>query len=391
MPVHDFDRITDRRGGDSVKWNSYPPEVLPMWVADADFLAPEPVTRALAARVEHGVFGYSNGLEPAFRRAVSHWMGSRFGWSVDPDRVAFSPTVVISLVLCVQTFTQPGDAVLFFTPSYPPFFSVPQNNGRQVLCSSLTTSGGNHVIDFDDFAEKAARPSTKLLLLCNPHNPTGRAFTREELTRIGEICLEHGVLVVADEIHCDYVHPGREHLPFASLSDAFALNCLTAVNPSKTFNIADLHCSALISANPELLTAFTGATQRMALHSNALGMRALIAAYTQSAYYADGVNAYTLGNIRLAVERINSRTPGIRAYEPEATFLLWLDCRGLGLSQAELEDFFVKDAKLALNTGTAFGPEGEGFMRMNLACPRSTVEEALDRLERAARRRTGQA
>lgn len=389
MPGHDFDRIIDRRGGDSVKWNVYPAEVLPMWVADADFLAPEAVTRALAERVSHGVFGYSSGLEPAFRQAVSHWMQSRFSWSVDPEWVAFSPTVVISLVLCVQTFTEPGDAVLFFTPSYPPFFSVPQNNGRQALCSSLIRTDDGYAIDFDDFAEKAARPSTKLLLLCNPHNPTGRAFTREELTRIGDICLEHGVLVVADEIHCDYVHPGKAHLPFASLSRAFAMNCLTAVNPSKTFNIADLHCSALISANPELLAAFTKATERMALHSNALGMRALITAYTECACYADGVNAYTLDNIRLAVPRINSAVPGVSAYVPESTFLLWLDCRGLGLPQTGIEDFFVKEAKLALNPGTAFGPEGEGFMRMNLACPRSTVEEALDRLERAARKRAG--
>lgn len=389
MSRHDFDRIINRRGGDSVKWNVYPEDVLPMWVADADFLAPEPIVRALAERVAHGVFGYSSGLEDAFKNAAAHWMRSRFGWEAAPEQVAFSPSVVISLVLCVQCFTEPGEEVLFFTPSYPPFFNVPQNNGRKTIHSPLVNREGRYEIDFADFEEKASRPSARLLFLCNPHNPTGRVFTREELTRIGDICIKHGVLIIADEIHCDYVHPGGAHLPFPSLSREFAMRSLVLINPSKTFNIADLHCSAVISENAELLEAFKAAAQRMALHSSALGMRALIAAYTQCAWYADEIAAYTLQNIVTAVERINSRVPGISARVPESTFLLWLDCREMGLTQEDLEGFFLHDAKLALNSGVAFGAEGEGFMRLNLACPRSTVAEALDRLERAARQRAG--
>lgn len=391
MPIHDFDRIITRRGGDSVKWNTYAEDVLPMWVADADFTAPEPLTAALEERVRHGVFGYSSGLDTPFKEAVAHWMRSRFAWYVEPDWVAFSPSVVVSLSLCIQTFTEPGDKVVFLTPSYPPFFNVPRGLGREALTSTLVEKNGRYDIDYDDLEHKMADPRARLLILCNPHNPTGRVFTRGELAALGELCIAHNLLVLSDEIHCDYVFPGKTHIPFPGISGELAARTLVMVNPSKTFNIADLHCSAVISANPGLLARFTNAAHGMALHSSALGMIALITAYTKCAWYADQAAAYIRENIEVAVNRINSLTSGIRAYAPEATFLLWLDCRELcrerGLDQVGLERFFLERAKIALNSGTAFGTEGTGFMRMNLACPRSTVEEGLSRLEMALRER----
>lgn len=385
MPVHDFDRIIDRRGGDSAKWNAYPDDVLPMWVADADFTAPAPLVAALEARARHGVFGYSDWRDASYKTAVAHWMRSRFGWQASPDWVAFSPSVVVSLALSLITYTEPGDACLFLTPSYPPFFNIPKAHGREALASPLLLENGRYVPDFDDLEAKMARPRTRLFILCNPHNPTGRVFSREELARLGELCLKHNLLIISDEIHCDYVFPGNEHLPLPSLSEELAQRTLVTVNPSKTFNVADLHASAVICANPHLLARFAGAVERMALHSSAMGMIALKTAYLDCAWYADQAAVYIKANIDLAVPFINENVPGIRSYAPEATFLLWLDCREMGLTQKELERFFLKKAKLALNSGTDFGPEGEGFMRLNLACPRSRLTEALERLEKAAR------
>ena len=384
MPVHDFDRIINRRGGDCIKWNLHPEDILPMWVADSDFAAPEPLVRALQNRMEHGIFGYSDSQTAGFRQAVCHWMRSRFGWNTREEWVAFSPSVVFSLALCVTTFTAPGENVLFLTPAYPPFFQVCENNGRKVLTSSLIQNSGRYEIDFDDMEHKLARQRTRMFFLCNPHNPTGRVFSREELLRIGELCEKHNVLVVADEIHGDYVFPGKEHIPFASLSEEFGRRTLTAINPSKTFNVADLHASAVISANKSLLGRFSRAVSNLGLHSNAIGILALRVAYTECHWYADQVAAYVKGNIDHAVKHINSRLPGINADTPEATYLLWLDCRQMGLPQKELMDFFLNRAKIAFNSGTDYGPEGEGFVRMNLACPRATVDDALNRLEKAA-------
>lgn len=383
MLVHDFDEIIDRRGSDSVKWNVHPQDVLPLWVADSDFRAPEPLVKALEARTAHGLFGYSDWRDESWKNAVVHWMQSRFAWEVAPDSIAFSPSVVASLALCVTTFTVPGENVLFLTPSYPPFFSIPAAHGRKTITSSLTWKNGRYRLDFADIENKMADSKTRLFILCNPHNPTGKVFSREELHTLGELCLRHNLLIFSDEIHGDYVFPGRKHIPFPSLSAAIAMRTLVAVNPSKTFNIADLHCSAVLCANPNLLERFERALSGLGLHSSALGLLALKTAYQECAWYADQAAAYIKGNIDQAVAFINERVPGVHAAAPEATFLLWLDCRDLGLSQKELERFFLRQALLALNSGSDFGPEGEGYMRMNLACPRATLNEALLRLERA--------
>lgn len=385
MPIHDFDRILDRRGGDSIKWNLYPEKVLPMWVADSDFTAPEPVIAALQKRVSEGVYGYSDPLDSEFKQAVTHWMRSRFSFDAKDEWVTFSPGVVISLMLCVLAYTKPGDNVVFLTPTYGPFFNVPKAHGRTPLGSPLLLEGpGQYAIDFADLEAKLAQKNSTLMFLCNPHNPTGKVLSHADLMQIGELCLKHGVPVISDEVHCDYVHPGKKHLPFAGLSDDMAQNCLVALNPSKTFNVADLQCSAVISANAGLLSQFKDMVQRHFLGSNSLGKIALKTAYRECAWYADQVAAYTKANLDMAAAFINERVAKISAYSPESTYLLWLDCREMRLEQKELEAFFLEKALIGLNSGTIFGQEGAGFMRMNLACPRSTVQEALLRLEKAA-------
>ncbi|MDL2268164.1 pyridoxal phosphate-dependent aminotransferase [Desulfovibrio sp. OttesenSCG-928-G15] len=386
MPIHDFDRILDRRGGDSIKWNLYPENVLPMWVAESDFTAPEPIVTALQKRVAEGVYGYSDPLDKEFQQAVTHWMRSRFSFEAKDEWVCFSPGVVITLMLCVLAYTKEGDNVVFLTPTYGPFYNLPKAHGRTPLGSPLLREGpGQYTIDFADLEAKLAKKNSTLMFLCNPHNPTGKVFCHADLMRIGELCLKHGVLVVSDEVHSDYVHPGKQHVPFSGLSDAIAQNSLMAMNPSKTFNIADLQCSAVISANSDLLAQFKAMVQRHFLSSNTLGKIALKTAYRECAWYADQVAAYVKGNIDMAVAFINERVGKISAYAPESTYLLWLDCREMGLAQKDLEDFFMQKARIALNSGTNFGEEGTGFMRMNLACPRATVQEAMNRLEKASR------
>ncbi|MDL2216812.1 pyridoxal phosphate-dependent aminotransferase [Desulfovibrio sp. OttesenSCG-928-M14] len=383
MPRHDFDEIIDRRGTDSAKWQAVPEGVLPMWVADTDFSAPKPLLLALEKRLKHGIFGYAALQDKDFRLAVAHWMRSRFDWRVEADWVAFSPSVVISLILGIKAFSNPGDSVLFFSPSYPPFFRIPEQHKRKVLTSSLLPAKQGYLIDFDDLEEKMARPETRLFMLCNPHNPTGKVFARDELLRIGKLCLKHGLFVLSDEIHCDFVFPGKKHLPLPLLSEELATNCLVTINPSKTFNIADLHSSAVICPKPEHLKRFVLERDALALHDSSLGRLALTVAYDECAWYADQIAAYVMANAAYAVSFINAHVPGIKAFMPESTFLLWLDCRELGLEQEALQDFFLHKARVLPGNGTDFGPEGQGFMRLNLGCPRSLLSEALARIQRA--------
>ena len=381
---HDFDEIIERRGTGSAKWNRYPPEVLPMWVADSDFKAPAPVLEVLQEQVERGIFGYTDGFDRALEKAAAHWMTTRFAWDVAPEEVAFSPGVSATLAVGISAFTAPGESVLMFTPTYPPFYNLTRLNGRKVLGSPLLPGpGGAYAIDWPDLEAKIARPDARLMLLCNPQNPTGRVFAREELERLGELCLRHSITMLSDEIHCDFIAPGRAHIPFASISPEISAITLTGVSPSKTFNIAGLKTAAVISANADLLSRFKETSRRRSLENNTAGLLAFHAAYTRCAAYADQIAAYVRANQELAVEFINGQVPGIEAYLPEGTYLLWLNCAGLDLEQPDLERFFLEKARLGLNSGTDFGPEGLGYMRLNLACPRTTVLEAMQRLKKA--------
>lgn len=283
MSDHDFDQILNRRGEDSVKWNLYPADVLPMWIADSDFRAPVEVVNALLKRVEHGIFGYTDSENQDFARACAHWLYSRFGWEASPDWVEFTPGVCAGLALCVKAFTSPGDQVVMLTPTYPPFYSIPHENGRYpVACPLIKRDGptghgdGDYRIDFADLESKLAHPRARLMFLCNPQNPTGRVFRRDELLRIGELCLKHGVLLISDEIHCDYVFEPHRHIPFPSLSPELAQISVTAINPSKTFNIADLHTAALISPNPALRNRLRAEITGAGLNRHSFGVIAAV-------------------------------------------------------------------------------------------------------------------
>lgn len=383
MPHHNFDEIVDRFGTGSYKWDKYPADVIPLWVADTDFRAPQPVVEALAKRVSHGVFGYSS-ENGRFERVTGEWTKRRYGWDIDPGWVYFVPSVVAGLGLGIRALTEPGDAVVIQPPVYPPFFSTVRANGRIPLENPLVWRDGTWHIDFDGLEAGLADPRSTLLLLCNPHNPTGRCFTREELLRMGELCLRHGVRVLSDEIHADFVYTGK-HIPFPTLSAELAAVSAVCLSPSKTFNIADLRMSAMIAPGEETAKMVRKERRAAAFGHCSLGDAAYETAYGECDYYADQVRDYLGGNLDRAVAYFHANIPEIAAYKPEATFLLWLDCRKLGLPQPELVSFFVEKAKVALNSGTDFGPEGEGFMRMNVGCPAARLTEALERIAHAVR------
>ena len=386
MPQFNFDQIFPRRGFDGYKWNLYPQDILPMWVADSDFKSPQQVIDALANRVEHGIFGYTLPNDLAFGEAAARWVKVRFGWEANPAWVEYSPGVCAALSLCVNAFSNPGDDVVMLTPVYPPFFTTVSNNGRNPISSSLLLQKGSYEIDFEDLEKKLARPRARMLFLCNPHNPTGRVFTQAELLAIGELCLKHKIIVISDEIHCDYVYAGHKHIPFPSLSKELAEISLVAISPSKTFNIADMHTAAVLSASPSLLARYRAASSNANLGRHSLGIIAFTTAYNQCDAYADAVLRYVHANLEFAVSYIKEHIPEINSYMPQSTYLLWLNCSGLGFaSQDDLLNFFLKEAKVALNSGTDYGVEGKQFMRINLACPRKLVEEGLSRIAKAVR------
>ncbi|MDR1659167.1 MAG: pyridoxal phosphate-dependent aminotransferase [Desulfovibrio sp.] len=384
MGRHNFDEIIERRGTDSIKWQYLKPGVLPMWVADSDFKCPAELLEILEKRLAHGIFGYAR-PEVMLEEAVAHWMQSRFGWRIGNGWVAQSPGVCTAFSLAVESLTSPGDSVAAFTPSYPPLINLPVQQGRAALHCPLMRQPDGYAVDFADLEAKLARERCSLLVLCNPHNPTGKVFCGEELLRIGELCLRHNVLIFSDEIHCDYVHRGRHH-PIASLSPEIASITLTAVNPGKTFNIAGLYAAAVICSNSDILARFRQIHARYALHTNVMGVFALHAAYKQCARYADEVAAYTRENLAYAVDFISRNIPAMKTVMPEGTYLLWVDCSGLGLDQAGMVGFFLEEAKVAPSPGWDFGPGGQTFVRLNLACPRSLAQTGLERIAAAAER-----
>jgi len=378
--VYDFDRVIDRRNSDSVKWHYYG-DALPLWVADMDFVSPEPVVRALRERVEHGVYGY--GAEPReLRDVVVERLARLYNWRVEPDAILFVPGVVTGFNQACHAVTSPGDGVLIQTPAYPPFFSVPKNVRLTLDEMELTRQAdGSYTIDFDAF-EAAITDRTRIFILCNPHNPVGRVFQREELERMAEICLRHNVVICLDEIHGDLIFNRHHHLPVASLTPEIEAHTITLIAPSKTFNIAGLSCSVAIVPNRELRDKFKAAHAGLVSHVNVLGFVAALAAYRDGQEWLDQVLAYLEANRDWLYQAVNEQLPGVRMGKPEGTYLAWLDCRDAGIPGNPFE-FFLKEAKIALNDGVAFGKGGHGFVRLNFGCPRSTLVEALDRMKTA--------
>ncbi len=386
---NNFDEIIDRRQSGALKYCALQerygdPNLIPLWVADMDFATPPFIIDAMRRRLEHPIFGYTQ--EPkAWRNAIVAWADSHYHWAIQPDWIKFIPGIVKGIGMAVNVFTALGDKIIIQPPVYHPFRLVPQLNGRQVVCNPLLLADGRYSINFEQLEHLAADPACKMLILCNPHNPGGRVWLRSELAQVAAICHRHNVLVVSDEIHCDMVLWGGTHIPFASVSPEAANNSITFQAPSKTFNIAGLASSLAIVPGEKVRKQFLDW-----LDANELGEADIFAHIAAAAAYSPEGEAwrqemlrYVEGNI-LAVEQFCAeQLPQIKPQRPGASFLVWLDCRDLGLSHKDLVALFVDKAHLALNDGAMFGTEGSGFMRLNVGCPRALLMQALSQLKSA--------
>lgn len=379
-----FDRIIDRRNTDSDKWRRYG-DAIPLWVADMDFAAPEPVISALRARVDHSVFGYA--VEPrVLREVLRGWLQRRFAWTVDAEAFVFMPGVVSAFNVACRAFCSPGAGVLVQAPVYPPMRAAPANFDMTRDEMELTPdSTGRYTVDYDRMAD-AITDRTTLFMLCNPHNPTGRAFAREELMRMGEISLRRGLTICSDEIHGDLIYQPHRHLPIANLDPELARRTITIMAPSKTFNIPGLGFAFAIIEDRDLRKQFNAAGRDIVPHINALGYTGALAAYTNGEPWLEACIAYLQQNRDYLMGFVAERLPGVRMALPEATYLAWLDFRAAHLGE-DPHKFFLKRAGVALNEAARFGPGSEGFARLNFGCPRSTLSEALERMERALKDR----
>jgi cystathionine beta-lyase len=377
----DFDQIIDRRNCESIKWQLYGEDVLPMWVADMDFRSPEPVIEALHKRVEHGVFGYGCAPEGLFEAIVGH-LEKRLHWTVPESDLSLISGVVTGFTHAIYCLTEPGDSILIQTPVYGPILSAPGLAGRQCLHNELILQeDGRYNIDFDDFEAKIAS-GVKLFILCNPHNPVGKVFSVEELSRIAEICLKHGTYICSDDIHMDFVYPGSTHTPIASLSPEISEKTVTYFAPSKTFNVAGFSTSVYIAQNPDMRQHLNDSMHYLLGHPNILGLHAARAAYKFGGSWLDELLVYLRENRDLLYDYVSKNLRGVQMWLPEGTFLGWLDCRKLDLDVSP-HTFFLENAKVALNEGGQFGDSGRGFVRINFGCPRALLLEGLGRMRSA--------
>lgn len=377
---YDFDKQVSRRGTDSYKWDSAKSEdVLPMWVADMDFHTAPAIVDALRRRVEHGIFGYTR-VPNSYYLAVTNWFARRHNWTIDRKWIIYTSGVVPAVSAIIKALTKPGDKVLVQTPVYNCFFSSIRNNGCEITTSPLVHIDNTFIIDYNDLERKVADPKVKVMLLCNPHNPAGRVWKSEELIRIGEICIRHGVTVVSDEIHCELVFPGHHYTPFASISDEFLQNSVTCISPSKAFNIAGLQIANIVCADAGRRAQIDRAiNDNEVCDVNPFGVIATQAAYNEGEEWLNRLIEYLHTNYLYMQEFCREHLPDFPITVLEGTYLVWMNCRKLGMASEELEQQLIDKAGLWLNAGTMYGAEGEGFMRWNIACPRATLTEGLNR------------
>lgn len=389
---YDFDRVIDRTRTNSMKWNKHflkyrfeSEEVLPLWVADMDFQCPQPVIEVLKKRAAEEIYGYSWHKIPAYLNAVTNWMKRRHNWEVNKDWIVFSPGIVPAIYMLIQTFVNIGEKVIIQPPVYDPFFTAIENNGRQVLLNQLLYENKKYSIDFEDFEEKAKDPLTKMFILCSPHNPIGRVWTEKELRRIGDICIDNEILIVSDEIHHDLILSGYKHTLFSTISKEFEHNTFVCTSPGKTFNIAGLQISNIIISDKRKREAFTNTIMNIngIMIPNVFGIVALITGYDEGEEWLDQVLKYIEANFKFLKEFVSENLPDVDFIDPEGTYLAWLDFSKLGMNDEELREFMLKKAKVALDDGKIFGPGGEGFQRMNIACPRSLLKECMIRIVNA--------
>lgn len=376
---YDFDKTIDRRATNSYKWDSAPEGALPMWVADMDFRTAPAIIDALQKRVVHGIFGYTR-VPDAYYDAVTSWFSRRYGWDIDREWIIYTSGVVPAVSAVIKALTVPGDKVIVQTPVYNCFFSSIRNNGCEIVSNPLRRTADTYEMDFDALERCAADPRAKVMLLCNPHNPAGRVWTPDELTRLGNICLRNGVTVVADEIHCELVYQGFKYTPFASLSDAFLHRSVTCVSPSKAFNIAGLQIANIVAFDNDLRSRIDKAINiNEVCDVNPFGVAATIAAYNEGEEWLNQLVDYLHGNYEAMAEFCRRELPEFPITRLEGTYLVWMDCSSLGMPSDALEHALLDDARLWLNAGTMYGAEGEGYMRWNIACPRSVMLDGLNR------------
>lgn len=381
----DFDRLTDRRGTDCLKYDfaverGYPGEVLPFWVADMDFPTAAPIVKALEERARHGIFGYTN-IKEDYKALLARWFQKRHGWQIEGEWLSITPGVVFGICTAIRAFTEPGEGVLICPPVYYPFAASIRANDRKLVESPLVEKEGHYEIDFEDFERKIVANEVKLFVLCSPHNPVGRVWSREELEQVAAICQKHRVLVVADEIHQDFVRPGHRHTVFASLGAEVADFTITCTSPSKTFNLAGLQISHIFISNESLRRRFRHELEAVGYgEPNAMAEVAAKAAYSEGEPWLKELLAYLEENISRTRSFLSEHLPEVKLVEPEGTYLLWLDCRGTGLSPEAQDEALVQRGRIWLDEGRIFGAGGEGFQRINIACPWSILEEGLKRL-----------
>lgn len=385
---YNFDEIIDRRNTNCIKYDfnekrGKPLDVLPLWVADMDLPVPNGIRDSLLKTVQHSIFGYSESGD-GYYDALKNWFSNNFNFNFEQEWVIQTPGVVFALSMALRAFTEEGDSVLIQPPVYYPFSELIKSNERKLITNPLVYSEGKYTIDFKDFEEKIVTNKVKLFLLCSPHNPVGRVWTKEELLKLGEICMKHNVLVVSDEIHCDFVNQGYKHHIFSNLAIEFLNRSVICTAPSKTFNIAGLQVSNIFIANPDLRDAFKREIEKTGYSQlNSFGLVACEAAYKSGQDWLNQLKAYLAENLNILRSFLKERLPQVKLVEPEGTYLIWLDLRELQLSQEKLDDLIINKGKLWLDSGTMFGLEGTGFQRINIACPKKVLLSALSRLEKA--------
>lgn len=388
-----FDEIVDRQSTSSMKWDFSFLEsrfgkgnLLPLWVADMDFKSPTVIRNAIAKRLEHQIYGYSL-IAPEYLPAVINWYKRRHQWEIKPEWVLTTPGIVPAIHYIVQRFSKPGDKVIIQTPVYYPFADGIRNNGRQILENPLIIKDGRYCMDFEDLEQKVQDPRVKLAILCSPHNPVGRVWTREELTRFGQICIDHNILVFADEIHCDLIMPGHKHICFASISDIFENNCIVANAASKTFNIAALQQSNVIIPNPNYRQEFLTLIENLGfvnnIGGNLFGAIGVAAGYNEGEPWLEDLIVYLFDNYQYFKERLEGELPGVKVHELEGTYLVWVDFHCFSLPSQEIIRIMEEDAHLALDHGEWFGQNGTKYERFNIACPRQILSQAIDSVVKA--------
>lgn len=383
--MYDFDKIVDRRGTSCLKYDFQVErrgrdDLLPLWVADMDFALPENILDDIQKRVSHGIFGYTDPKREYFDSVIG-WFYSHFGWEGKPEWITVTPGVVVAISVAVRALTKEGEGVLIQQPVYYPFSEAILLNKRKLVNNQLVYENGKYSIDFEDFEKKIVDENVKLFILCSPHNPVGRVWTEEELRKMGEICLKHNVIIVSDEIHCDFTYEGHKHTVFPSLGEEFENNVVFCTAPSKTFNIAGLHVSNIFIPNPEIRKKFKSELEAFGFSQpNVLGLTACQSVYSKGEEWYRELKEYIAGNLDFAREYFAENMPKIRLVEPDGTYLIWLDCEKLGLSVEELESFVEDKAKLWVDFGKIFGKESGQFIRLNIACPRKTLRQALEQL-----------